>query len=86
MYISIFELFKIGIGPSSSHTMGPMYAAKSFIDLVHKKNNNKIIKSINVELYGSLAYTGLGHKTYEAICLGLSGIEPCNVNLKDKSI
>ena len=85
MYVSIFELFKIGIGPSSSHTMGPMFAAKEFIDLLNLKYNNKLIKSINVELYGSLAYTGKGHKTYEAICLGLSGIKPNNINLTIKN-
>ena len=84
-YNSIFDLFKVGIGPSSSHTMGPMFAAKKFIDLIHKNHKNKQIKSINIELYGSLAYTGTGHKTYEAICLGLSGMEPKGIDIQTKT-
>ena len=61
MYISIFDLFKIGIGPSSSHTMGPMTAAYTFVQKILKNNNVKSIDEINIELFGSLAYTGLGH-------------------------
>jgi len=85
MYVSIFELFKIGIGPSSSHTMGPMYAANTFIDLIAQKHNSKVIKKIHIKLYGSLAYTGIGHKTHEAICLGLTGIKADNIDFKVKS-
>ena len=76
MYVSIFELFKIGVGPSSSHTMGPMYAAVKFVDIIEKKFKDKPIKNIDIKLYGSLAYTGRGHKTYEAICLGLNRMKP----------
>jgi len=80
MYISIFELFKIGIGPSSSHTMGPMLAASKFAN--HIKKYSSEIKGIKVELHGSLAYTGSGHKTYEAILFGLSGHNPETITTK----
>jgi len=85
MYISIFELFKKGIGPSSSHTMGPMNAAYNFRSSI--KNNLSLINKLEVTLYGSLAYTGLGHKTQEAIILGLSGEKAENItNNKKESI
>ena len=48
MYVSIFELFKIGVGPSSSHTMGPMYAAVKFVDIIEKKFKDKPIKNIDI--------------------------------------
>ncbi len=81
MSISVFELFKIGIGPSSSHTVGPMKSANAFIKLLKQKNllSKNIIKSIKAELYGSLALTGLGHGTDKAILMGLEGHEPRNV-------
>ena len=71
--ISVFELFKIGIGPSSSHTVGPMVAAKRFRDGLFGMAG---IDRIRVELYGSLAWTGRGHGTDLAICLGLLGEIP----------
>ena len=74
-YNSIFDLFKVGIGPSSSHTVGPINASNKFIKTLNKINISNI-KSIDVELYGSLAYTGIGHKTDIGILMGLSGYTP----------
>jgi len=78
MSISTFDLFSIGIGPSSSHTVGPMIAAERFANNVESLsgNNTKII----VELYGSLALTGIGHGTDNAILLGLEGEHPATVD------
>jgi L-serine dehydratase len=72
---SIFELFKIGIGPSSSHTVGPMRAAREF---ARSLDNN--VQSIRADLYGSLALTGKGHGTDRAILLGLAGESPETVD------
>ena len=77
---SIFEIFKIGVGPSSSHTMGPMIAANRFRSSVSKylsgaPNQNAHFR-ITVKLYGSLALTGIGHATDSAILAGLSGCLP----------
>jgi L-serine dehydratase len=80
MTLSVFDIFKIGIGPSSSHTMGPMRAAREFaLDL---KNAGLLgnTRQIIVRLYGSLALTGLGHGTDRAILLGLEGAEPETVD------
>ena len=83
---SIFEIFKIGIGPSSSHTVGPMKAAKKFRDeLLDNKNINNEI-NIKITLYGSLAFTGKGHGTDTGIILGLSGITPETIDNKLKKI
>jgi L-serine dehydratase len=76
--VSVFELFKIGIGPSSSHTVGPMVAAKRFLDEVQGYSGS--VQRITVELYGSLAWTGRGHATDTAICLGLLGAEPASTD------
>ncbi len=74
--ISVFDMFKIGIGPSSSHTLGPWRAAQRFTNsLVEKKLLNEV-KEIRVLLYGSLAKTGIGHGTDIAVQLGLSGDDP----------
>lgn len=75
MFISVFDLFKISIGPSSSHTMGPMLAASKFITLLKEKNPAEEL-NIKVTLYGSLAFTGKGHSTDKAIILGLLGFLP----------
>jgi L-serine dehydratase len=75
--ISVFELFKIGIGPSSSHTVGPMVAAKRFRDDLASAAD---AVRVHVELYGSLAWTGRGHRTDAAICLGLLGATPQTVD------
>jgi len=77
-YISIFDLFKIGIGPSSSHTVGPMVAANKFISELSTKL--KKIDTIEIELFGSLAHTGYGHKINNAIMIGLYGTKPSEVN------
>jgi L-serine dehydratase len=82
MYISVFQMFKIGIGPSSSHTVGPMKAAKEFL-LKAKKNqllNPNIVKSMRTDLYGSLALTGKGHATDRAVILGMMGEDPDTVD------
>jgi len=72
--ISIFDIFKIGIGPSSSHTVGPMKAAREFVGSLRKKD--AATAKINVTVYGSLAWTGKGHATDSAILLGLEGSSP----------
>ncbi len=77
--LSIFDLFKIGIGPSSSHTVGPMVAGKAFSDLLVKKNLVDSTKRVLIELYGSLALTGDGHGTVAAILNGLEGETPQTV-------
>lgn len=74
--ISVFDMFKIGVGPSSSHTLGPWRAANLFLhSLLHKNSLDKVV-SIEVLLYGSLAKTGKGHGTDIAVQLGLSGDDP----------
>ena len=76
MFLSVFDMFKIGIGPSSSHTMGPMVAAKRFLQSL--KNSPFNFSGIRVTLYGSLAFTGKGHSTDRAVILGLAGCAPEN--------
>lgn len=71
--ISIFEMIKVGIGPSSSHTMGPWIASRMFIAVLKKEAKLFEVLSINVRLYGSLAKTGKGHGTDVAVMMGLSG-------------
>ena len=78
MHFGVFDLFKIGIGPSSSHTVGPMKAGKVFIDRVLSERLD--IKRIETELYGSLALTGLGHGTDTAVLLGLEGHDPAKLD------
>ena len=73
MYYRLEDIFAIGIGPSSSHTVGPMKAAKSFVDMIIKKDIIDKIEKIKVDLYGSLALTGIGHGTLKAIVYGLMG-------------
>lgn len=86
MFISVLELFKIGIGPSSSHTMGPMVAARDFIGLVTKFiSTSHYIQDISIRctLKGSLAHTGKGHATDRAVALGLHGYSPKDVARQD---
>lgn len=83
MNLSVFDFFKIGIGPSSSHTMGPMRAAKQFVTELKKVKKFGVTKGIQVELYGSLALTGAGHGTPAAIKMGLQGKQPEEVSIKD---
>lgn len=80
MTISLFDLFSIGIGPSSSHTVGPMRAAKKFLDLLNAKNELPLTHQLKIELFGSLAYTGKGHGTDHAILMGLEGEAPDTIN------
>jgi len=77
---SLFDLYKIGVGPSSSHTMGPMRAAFRFVEALHQSENLSRTHRIQVDVYGSLALTGIGHATDRAILLGLSGHEPSTVD------
>jgi L-serine dehydratase len=76
MTISLFELFKIGVGPSSSHTVGPMLAAARFVDRLKDAGILTNVAGVTVDLYGSLALTGKGHATDTAIIAGLAGERP----------
>ena len=76
MVASVFDLFKIGVGPSSSHTMGPMTAACDFVEMLAEKGLLGETARVEVDLYGSLALTGKGHATDRAVLLGLSGERP----------
>src|SRR5271154_5515585 len=77
---SVFELFKIGIGPSSSHTVGPMKAAAAFAGGLIATGAIDRVASVEVALLGSLAFTGKGHATDKAVVLGLSGQRPDSVD------
>ena len=78
MYVSFIKLFKIGIGPSSSHTVGPINAANLFIEEVLSSSNLNT-SAINIELYGSLALTGKGHGTDLGLIAGLLGYKANNI-------
>ncbi|RYE75953.1 MAG: L-serine ammonia-lyase, partial [Hyphomicrobiales bacterium] len=78
--ISIFELFKIGIGPSSSHTVGPMKAAFMFAEAARQQGLVGRTVRLRVDLFGSLAWTGKGHGTDKAVILGLAGMRPETVD------
>ncbi len=78
--ISVFDLFKIGVGPSSSHTMGPMKAAAAFASGLARSGAIARVGAIEVTLFGSLAFTGRGHATDKAVVLGLCGVEPETVD------
>lgn len=86
MYLSVFDIFKVGVGPSSSHTMGPMLAANQFIAKIRANLKNKgdefPIASVQCILYGSLALTGKGHATDRAVIIGLNDIEPATLDLE----
>lgn len=79
MTLSVFDIFKIGIGPSSSHTVGPMRAARNFARNLHERQLLDQVASLAIDLYGSLAETGRGHGTDMGIMLGLSGESPDTV-------
>ncbi len=79
MNVSIFDLYSIGIGPSSSHTVGPMRAAYRFVK-TYLKQYEKVVTRVHIDLYGSLALTGKGHSTDTACLLGLSGQLPERVD------
>jgi L-serine dehydratase len=77
---SLFDLYKIGVGPSSSHTMGPMRAACRFARELGERGLLDRVERVRAELYGSLALTGLGHATDRAVLLGLAGNEPASID------
>jgi L-serine dehydratase len=81
VHISVFDIFKIGIGPSSSHTVGPMYAARRFAERLEAEGQLARTASVKVELFGSLGFTGKGHGSDRAILLGLEGDEPATVDI-----
>ena len=81
-YISVFDMLKIGVGPSSSHTLGPWRAAEQWIEHLKESNKFVLIDAIKVDLYGSLSLTGKGHATDLAIQLGLSGTDPEYVEIE----
>src|ERR1044072_7742877 len=76
MALSVFDLFKIGIGPSSSHTVGPMFAADRFARGLAQDNRLDTTRHVTVELFGSLGATGKGHGSIPAVALGLMGERP----------
>jgi L-serine dehydratase len=90
MFLSVFDIFKIGVGPSSSHTMGPMTAAGRFLDDL-RSGRTPIPGSgapahLQCTLHGSLAFTGKGHSTDRAVILGLCGFEPATIDPDDAEL
>lgn len=83
MAISVFDLFSIGIGPSSSHTVGPMRAARMFARRLRNEELLSSVASVRCELYGSLGATGHGHGTPKAVLLGLEGASPRTVDVEN---
>jgi L-serine dehydratase len=81
VHISVFDIFKIGIGPSSSHTVGPMRAAKRFAERLAADGMIAQVAAVKIELFGSLGFTGRGHGSDKAIVLGLEGDEPATVDV-----
>jgi L-serine dehydratase len=81
VHISVFDIFKIGIGPSSSHTVGPMRAARRFAERLDADGQLATITGVKVELFGSLGFTGRGHGSDKAILLGLEGEDPATVDV-----
>ncbi|WP_019560337.1 MULTISPECIES: L-serine ammonia-lyase [Caldimonas] len=81
MAVSVFDLFKVGIGPSSSHTVGPMRAARMFIERLRQEGRLDAVARVRCELYGSLGATGKGHGSDKAVLLGLAGHEPDTVDV-----
>lgn len=79
--ISVFDMFKIGIGPSSSHTVGPMKAGKQFVDDLAAQGLLPSVTRVAVDVYGSLSLTGKGHHTDIAIIMGLAGNLPDSVDI-----
>ena len=80
---SVFDLFKVGIGPSSSHTVGPMRAARSFVERLSSEGVLDRTAGVRVELFGSLGATGEGHGTVPAVVLGLEGADPETIDPDD---
>ncbi|WP_298948634.1 L-serine ammonia-lyase [uncultured Polaribacter sp.] len=82
-FISVFDMLKIGVGPSSSHTLGPWRAAQAYISKIRANNKFDLIDEIKVDLYGSLSLTGKGHATDLSILLGLSEADPEYIPVED---
>ncbi len=87
MAISVFDLFKIGIGPSSSHTVGPMRAGALFVEALREKQLLEQVRRVEVQLYGSLSATGIGHGSDNAVIMGLMGewpdaIDPSQIGIR----
>lgn len=80
MSISVFDLFKIGVGPSSSHTVGPMRAAWEFTEVLRNRGILERVKQLEIHLFGSLSATGRGHRTDTAILMGLMGEQPQTID------
>jgi L-serine dehydratase len=85
MAVSVFDLFKVGIGPSSSHTVGPMRAARMFVERLRHDGALASVHRVRCELYGSLGATGKGHGSDKAVLLGLAGHEPDTVDVDQVS-
>ncbi|MFD0986432.1 L-serine ammonia-lyase [Methyloligella solikamskensis] len=83
MFLSLFDIFKIGIGPSSSHTMGPMIAAARFVENMKALPRREEISHVQARLYGSLAFTGKGHGSDRAVILGLLGYHPETLDVSE---
>ncbi len=81
--ISVFDMLKIGVGPSSSHTLGPWRAAERFLEALRERKLLEDVEEVHVHLYGSLALTGKGHGTDMAVLMGLSGADPVTVPVED---
>lgn len=81
--ISVFDMLSIGVGPSSSHTLGPWRAAKQWIKYLQSRELFTGVASVNVELFGSLALTGKGHATDIALLMGLLGTDPVTFDILD---
>jgi L-serine dehydratase len=83
MFLSVLDIFKVGIGPSSSHTVGPMVAAGRFLENIQNHGRSSEVSRLRVFLHGSLAYTGKGHGSDRALVLGLLGKSPETLDLDD---
>ncbi|NWC67326.1 L-serine ammonia-lyase [Pseudomonas sp. P7758] len=91
MAISVFDLFKIGIGPSSSHTVGPMRAAALFVQGLRERDVLEQVRRVEVQLYGSLSATGIGHGSDNAVIMGLMGewpdaIDPSQIGIRIETL
>ncbi|PZG96272.1 L-serine ammonia-lyase, partial [Streptomyces sp. NTH33] len=80
MALSVFDLYSVGIGPSSSHTVGPMRAARRFVEGLERDGLLDDVVGVRAELYGSLGATGRGHGSDKAVVLGLEGEDPATVD------
>ncbi|MFD8286573.1 serine dehydratase beta chain [Streptomyces solisilvae] len=78
--VSVFDLFTIGIGPSSSHTVGPMKAAAAFAEDLRRAGTTDSVESVRVEIFGSLAATGHGHGAFTAVLLGSDGAQSARID------